>query len=79
MLIRLASHLYAQTIAEGDFRREWEELADVLGKLVSASEGRWAIYCDRKAADTKASVSNDCRTPAPRDVSHRPGCIHKSD
>ena len=34
MLIRSASHLYAQTIAEGDFRDEWEELLDVLGKVV---------------------------------------------
>ncbi len=33
MLIRTDSHLYGQTIAEGAFRREWEELLDVLGTI----------------------------------------------
>ena len=33
VLIRTASHLYAQTIAEGDFRGDWEELSDVLGTI----------------------------------------------
>lgn len=33
MIIRSRSHLYAQTIAEGDFRVEWEELLDVLGTI----------------------------------------------
>lgn len=33
MLVRTASHLYAETIAEGDFQREWQELLDVLGTL----------------------------------------------
>jgi hypothetical protein len=33
LLLRTASHLYAQTIAEGDFRSEWEELLDVLGTV----------------------------------------------
>jgi hypothetical protein len=33
MLLRSASHLYAETIAEGEFRVEWEELLDVLGTV----------------------------------------------
>ena len=33
MLLHTASHLYAQTIAEGDFRVEWEQLLDVLGTI----------------------------------------------
>ena len=33
MLLLTSSHLYAQTIAEGDFRDEWEELLDVLGTV----------------------------------------------
>jgi hypothetical protein len=33
MILRTASHLFAQTIAEGDFRAEWEELLDVLGNI----------------------------------------------
>lgn len=33
LLLRTSSHLFAQTIAEGDFRREWEELLDVLGSI----------------------------------------------
>lgn len=33
MITRTASHLYAETIAEGDFRDEWEELLDVLGAV----------------------------------------------
>jgi hypothetical protein len=33
VLLQTASHLYAQTIAEGDFRGEWEELLDVLGTV----------------------------------------------
>lgn len=33
MLIRTASHLYAETIAEGDFRAEWEQLVTVLGTI----------------------------------------------
>ena len=31
--MKTASHLFAQTIAEGDFRLEWEELLDVLGTI----------------------------------------------
>lgn len=33
MLLRIDSHLFAHTIAEGDFRAEWEELQDVLGTI----------------------------------------------
>lgn len=33
MLLRLASHLHAETILEGAFRREWDELRDVLARI----------------------------------------------
>jgi hypothetical protein len=33
MILRTASHLYAETIAEGDFRGEWEQLVNVLGSI----------------------------------------------
>lgn len=33
MITRTASHLFAETIAEGDFRLEWEELLGVLGTV----------------------------------------------
>ena len=37
MRLLTASHLYAQTIAEGDFRADWELLLDVLGNDDSAT------------------------------------------
>src|SRR5574340_987994 len=33
MLMRLDSHLHAETILEGEFRAEWEQLRDVLGSV----------------------------------------------
>jgi hypothetical protein len=33
MQLRLASHLYAETVAEGDFKPQWASLLDVLGTI----------------------------------------------
>ena len=33
MLIRTDSHLFAETIAEGEFRADWDQLLDVLGNI----------------------------------------------
>ena len=43
MLLRTASHLFGRTIAEGEFRAEWEQLLDVLGMLQPPKHIRDAI------------------------------------